>query len=243
MPLLEARHLTRRFQGLVSVNDVSFTLAHDEVLGLIGPNGAGKTTLINLVSGALAPNEGEMLFDGAHLDGLPPYRRARLGVARTFQVMKPFPGLSVLDNVAIGAMFGMGGGRLSRRQARESAREWLAFTGLDRRAEQRADALGGPDRKRLELARVLAMRPKLLLLDEVMAGLNAVEIGEVIAVIRKIRRQGVGILIVEHVMQAIRKLSDRVIVLHHGEKIAEGGVDAVFRDPAVIEAYVGKRRA
>jgi branched-chain amino acid transport system ATP-binding protein len=242
VPLLDARRLTRRFQGLVSVDNVSFTLARNEVLGLVGPNGAGKTTLINLISGALASDEGEVWFEGARIDGLPPYRRAHLGIGRTFQVMKPFPGLSVLENVTVGAMFGRGGA-LSREKAREAAREWLAFTGLGRRVDQRAEALGGPDRKRLELAKALAMRPKLLLLDEVMAGLNAVEVDEVIEIIRKIRGQGVGILVVEHVMRAIRKLSDRVMVLHHGEKIAEGGVDTVFANAAVIEAYLGKRRA
>ena len=242
-PLLEARRLTRRFQGLVSVDDVSFTLARDEVLGLVGPNGAGKTTLINLISGALATDEGEVWFEGARVDDLPPYRRARLGIGRTFQVMKPFPGLSVLENVTVGALFGKGGGTLSREKAREMAREWITFTGLERRTDQRAEALGGPDRKRLELAKVLAMRPKLLLLDEVMAGLNAVEVDEVIELIKRIRGRGVGILVVEHVMRAIRKLSDRVMVLHHGEKIAEGGVDTVFANPAVIEAYLGKRRA
>ena len=241
-PLLDARRLTRRFQGLVSVDNVSFTLARNEVLGLVGPNGAGKTTLINLISGTLEPDEGEVKFEGARVNGLPPYRRARLGIGRTFQVMKPFPGLSALENVTVGALFGRGGGTLSREKARESAREWLAFTGFDRRIDQRAEALGGPDRKRLELAKALAMRPKLLLLDEVMAGLNAAEVDEVIEIIRKIRRQGVGILVVEHVMRAIRKLSDRVMVLHHGEKIAEGAVDTVFGNAAVIEAYLGKRR-
>jgi branched-chain amino acid transport system ATP-binding protein len=243
VPLLEARNLTRRFQGVVSVNNVSLTLARDEVLGLVGPNGAGKTTLINLISGSLIPDEGEVWFGGTRIDRLPPFRRAHLGIARTFQVMKPFPGLSVLENVTVGALFGKDGGTPSREQARESAREWLAFTGLDRRVSQRADALGGPDRKRLELAKALAMRPSLLLLDEVMAGLNASEVDEVIEVIRKIRGRGVAIIVVEHVMRAIRRLSDRVMVLHHGEKIAEGCVEAVFANPVVVEAYLGKRRA
>jgi branched-chain amino acid transport system ATP-binding protein len=242
-PLLEARQLTKRFQGLVSVNAVSFQLARDEVLGLVGPNGAGKTTLINLIAGVLQPDEGEVWFEGARIDALPPFRRAHLGISRTFQVMKPFPGLSALANVTVGALFGAGGSGLSRQRAREIAREWLEFTGLGHRIEQRADELGGPDRKRLELATALAMRPRLLLLDEVMAGLNAVEIDEVVEVIGKIRGQGVGILVVEHVMKAIRKLSDRVMVLHHGEKIAEGSVDTVFSDPRVVEAYLGKRRA
>ncbi len=242
-PLLEAKALTRRFQGLISVNTVSFTLAADEVLGLVGPNGAGKTTLINLISGALAPNAGEVWYAGSRVDHLPPFRRAHLGIGRTFQVMKPFPGLSVLENVTVGALFGKDGGVHSRERARQLARELLTFTGLAHRIDQRADALGGPDRKRLELAKALAMQPRLLLLDEVMAGLNATEVDEVIEVIRKISGQGVGILVVEHVMRAIRRLCDRVMVLHHGEKIAEGGVDAVFANPAVVEAYLGRRRA
>jgi branched-chain amino acid transport system ATP-binding protein len=242
-PLLDVRGVTRRFQGLVSVNNVSFSLARSEIVGLVGPNGAGKTTLINLISGSLAPDEGEVWFEGRRIDGLPPYRRAHLGIGRTFQVMKPFPRLSVLENVTIGALFGSNGGTFSRDAAREAARKWLSFTGLDKRADQRAEALGGPDRKRLELAKALAMRPKLLLLDEVMAGLNAVEVDEVIALIKNIRATGVGLVVVEHVMRAIRKLSDRVLVLHHGEKIAEGNVDAVFQDSSVIEAYLGKRRA
>jgi branched-chain amino acid transport system ATP-binding protein len=242
-PLLDVRAVTRRFQGLVSVDNVSFSLASSEILGLVGPNGAGKTTLINLIGGSLAPDSGEIRFEGVRVDGLPPYRRARLGISRTFQVMKPFPALSVLENVTVGALFGGKGATLSREAAREEARKWLSFTGLDRRSDQLAEALGGPDRKRLELAKALAMRPKLLLLDEVMAGLNAVEIDEVIAIIKNIRATGVGLVVVEHVMRAIRKLSDRVLVLHHGEKIAEGNVDVVFRDPSVIEAYLGKRRA
>jgi branched-chain amino acid transport system ATP-binding protein len=242
-PLLDVRGVTRRFQGLVSVDNVSFSLARSEIVGLVGPNGAGKTTLINLISGSLVPDEGEVWFEGSRIDQLPPYRRARLGIGRTFQVMKPFPGLSVLENVTIGALFGSNGGTFSRDAAHESARKWLSFTGLDRRADQRAEALGGPDRKRLELAKALAMRPKLLLLDEVMAGLNAVEVDEVIALIKDIKKTGVGLVVVEHVMRAIRKLSDRVLVLHHGEKIAEGNVDVVFQDPSVIEAYLGKRRA
>jgi branched-chain amino acid transport system ATP-binding protein len=158
-------------------------------------------------------------------------------------VMKPFPGLSVLENVAVGALFGAGGGERDRGRARERARECLELTGLARRAEQRGDALGGPDRKRLELAKALAMSPKLLLLDEVMAGLNAVEIDEVVALVKQIRARGVTILVIEHVMKAIRDLSDRVLVLHHGQQIAHGTPDEVLRDARVIEAYLGKRRA
>jgi branched-chain amino acid transport system ATP-binding protein len=241
--LLAARGLTKRFQGLVSVDNVSLSLAPNETLGLIGPNGAGKTTLVNMLAGILAPNAGQVWFEGRDITDLPPYRRAHLGIARTFQVMKPFPGLSALENVTVGALFGTGGGERARGKAREMAREWLEFTGLGARIDQRADALGGPDRKRLELAKALAMRPKLLLLDEAMAGLNAVEVDEVIEVIRKIRGSGVAIVIIEHVVKAIRRLSDRVMVLHHGECIAEGSAEAVFADARVVEAYLGKRRA
>jgi branched-chain amino acid transport system ATP-binding protein len=156
--------------------------------------------------------------------------------------MKPFPGMSVLENVSVGALFGANGGERSMRRARDQARECLEFVGLGKRTVQRADALGGPDRKRLELARALAMRPSVLLLDEVMAGLNHVEIQEVIDVIKKVRDQGISILVIEHVMKAIKSLSDRVFVLHHGEKIVEGATAEVLRDARVIEAYLGRQR-
>lgn len=241
-PVLEARAVTKRFSGLVSVDQVSFKLMPNEILGLIGPNGAGKTTLVNMISGTLRPNEGELIFHGENINELKPYRRAHLGIARTFQVMKPFPGLSVLDNVAVGALFGANGGEKSRHKAREKAREWLEFTGLGHHVDAQAEALGGPDRKRLEFAKALAMEPTLLLLDEVMAGLNAVEVEEVIELIRKIRDRNVTILVIEHVIKAIRSLSDRILVLHHGENIAEGDPTEVLENPRVIEAYLGKRR-
>ena len=239
--LFEARHVTKRYGGLVAVSDVSFRHAQGEILGLIGPNGAGKTTLINLISGTQEPTDGTLLFDGRSLRGLPPFRRAHLGIGRTFQIMKPFPGLSVLDNVTAGALFGREPER-AMPSARDAAAHWLEFVGLGGKLEQPADALGGPDRKRLELAKALALKPRLLLLDEVMAGLNAVEIDEVVDLIRRIRDGGTTILVIEHVVKAIRQLSDRLLVLQYGQLIAEGTAEEVLDDPRVIEAYLGRRR-
>ena len=242
VPLLQAEGVVMRFGGLTAVNNVTMSVNEGEIVGLIGPNGAGKTTLISLISGTLAPSEGEVLFQGEQINRLPAFRRARLGIGRTFQIMRPFPGLSVLDNVAVGALFGRDGGQVKLAQAREQARACLEFVGLGKFIDQRADELGGPGRKRLELAKALAMQPKVLLCDEVMAGLNHVEIDEVIDVIRKVRDRGISILVIEHVIKAIKSLSDRLLVLHHGEMIADGTPDAVLSDPAVVQAYLGKKR-
>jgi branched-chain amino acid transport system ATP-binding protein len=241
--VLEITNVTRRFAGLIAVNDVSFTLNQGEILGVIGPNGAGKTTLVSLISGTLAPSAGDIAFEGRSITKLPAYQRARLGIGRTFQIMRPFPGLSVLDNVAVGALFGHGGGESDLAKARELARAQLDFVGLAKFADQRADELGGPSRKRLELAKALAMQPKVLLCDEVMAGLNLVEIDEVIEVLKRERERGISILVIEHVIKAIKSLSDRLLVLHHGEKIADGDPDTVLSNPQVVEAYLGRRRA
>jgi branched-chain amino acid transport system ATP-binding protein len=243
VPLLQAKELTKRFHGLLAINSVSFDLQQGEMLGLIGPNGAGKTTLISLISGTLPADGGSLFFEGNPIDRLPPYARAHLGIGRTFQVTKPFPRLTVLENVAVGSLFGLNGGVHDLKEARAQARKLLEFTGLAHRADQQGDQLGGPDRKRLELAKALALRPKLLLLDEVMAGLNPSEIDEVVAIVKKIRDGGTSILVIEHVMRAIRSLSDRIIVLHHGEMLAQGEPNAILADPRVIDAYLGKRRA
>ena len=240
--LFEARGLGKRFHGLVALSDVGFAIERGSILGLIGPNGAGKTTLVSVIGGALRPDAGEIRFEGARIEHLAPYRRAHLGIGRTYQIAKPFPGLTVLQNVTLGALFGRDGGEHDRVKARERAAECLDFVGLARQGAQRAETLGGPDRKRLELAKALAMAPKLLLLDEVMAGLTPVEVEEVVALIKRIRDRGTAVLVIEHVVQAIRSLSDRLLVLQNGRVLAEGAPAEVLSDARVVDAYLGHRR-
>ncbi len=243
MPILQARRVTKLFGGLAAVSLVSFDLEEGEILGLIGPNGSGKTTLVNLITGALPCTDGEALFQGRSLRGLPAYQIGRLGISRTFQVVKPFRNLSVLQNVMVGALFGRKGGASDPREAERQAAEVLEFVGLAARAHLPAESLNVSERKRMELARALAMRPAILFLDEVMAGLNPAETDAAVELLRRIRERGITLVVIEHVMRAIRTLSDRIMVLFHGEKLTEGPPEAVLNDPQVVSAYLGRRYA
>ena len=239
--LLQLERVERRFGGLKAVDEVNLSIVPGEIVGLIGPNGAGKTTLINTITGVHPATGGRIVFEGAEITQLKPHAIARRGIARTFQIVQPFPQMSVLENVAAGALFA--GRAPSLAAAREAAHRQLEFTGLAALADNSASTLTLAQRKRLELAKSLAMRPRLLMLDEVNAGLNTAEIDDALAIIRRISASGVTIMIVEHLMKVVLSICNRIVVLHHGQLIAEGEPQAVVRNPAVIEAYLGKRYA
>ena len=235
MAILEIRHVSKFFGGLAANSDVSFELAEGMILGLIGPNGAGKTTLFNCITGYYSPSRGEVVFAGRRMNGLQPDKVCKLGMVRTWQKVRPLTNLSVLDNVIVGALCRTN----SVERAREIAVEQLRLVRLDHKTAFAAGALPIGERKKLEVARVLATKPKLLLLDEVMGGLNPAESEEIIRLILDIRQQGISEMVIEHDMKAIMRLSDRIVVLSSGEKLAEGSPQEIVRDPRVIEAYLG----
>jgi branched-chain amino acid transport system ATP-binding protein len=236
-PILEVRGVSKRFGGLLAVSDVSFSLAEGEILGLIGPNGAGKTTLFNIVNGVYGADQGTITFAGKDITGISPDKVVHLGLARTHQIVKPLNDLTLLDNVTVGACFGRE--YLDLKAARAAALEVLQQVGLGDRASMMARSLTIAGKKRLEVARALAAKPKLLLLDEVLAGLNPTEIAQMIELIRKIRDGGISVFMIEHLMQAIMSLSDRIVVLNLGRKLAEGRPDEVVHNADVVEAYLG----
>ena len=235
--MLEIRNVRKHFGGLAALKDVDLSVDDGEIVGLIGPNGAGKTTLFNVINGVYAPDQGQVLFKGEEVTGRAPYRLAKLGMARTFQIVRPLSELTVLRNVMAGACFGRENHSLG--EAEHIARDTLDFVGLADKAEAMAGTLNVAQKKRLELARSLASRPHLLLLDEVLAGLNLTEITSMVETVREIREGGITILMIEHVMRAVMNVSDRLVVLDYGEVIARGTPHQVSDDPRVIEAYLG----
>ena len=237
MPLLTVTDLTKDFGGLRAVSRLSFDAEPGEILGLIGPNGAGKTTVFNLVTGFLRPSAGRILLEGRSVVGLRPHAITRRGIARTFQVVKPFPRLSVLENVTLAAF----SHEAARRRAEALAAQILERVGLQDKLGSLAADLTLGEQKRLEIARALATHPRLLLLDEPMGGLNPREVNAACALVEQIRADGVSVILVEHVMKAIMRISNRIVVIHHGEKIADGPPERVVNDPGVIAAYLGTR--
>ncbi len=239
-PILELKSVSRFYDGVCAVDNVSLQFYPGEIVGLIGPNGAGKTTLVNLISGFDSVSAGEVIYNGKSLSGYKPYAIARCGIARTFQIVQPFAEMTVLENVMAGALYAA---NCDMQEARDLAWESLKFTKLDQFSDSPAAQLALANRKRLELAKSLAMRPQVLMLDEVNAGLNSSEIDQAIGMIRQIAARGITIIVIEHLMRVVRELAQRAVVLHHGAVICTGSTDSVFKDQQVIEAYLGTKYA
>lgn len=240
MRILEGKGLTKYFGGLAAVADVDFHVDQGEVVGLIGPNGAGKTTLFNLISAALVPRPGTIIFKGTNITGMKPYKICRMGIARTFQTIKIFAHLPVFDNVRVGSLFGTSV-KISSAEAEKEAAELLEFVGLADLSRTLAKDLTLANQKRLEVARALATRPEILLLDELMAGLTYTEVAQAMELIKKIHERGITIVMIEHVMKAIMNVCDRIIVLHHGKKIADGTPQEIAGSQTVVEVYLGEQ--
>jgi len=239
--ILQLQSVSRNFSGLKALRDVSLSVSKGEVLGLIGPNGAGKTTLVNTVTGVTPASSGKVMFMGQDITRVKTYQSARLGLARTFQIVQPFAEFSALDNVAAAALFSQPGENI--RSAREEARAHLTFVGLDAQADQPAATLTLAMRKRLELAKALAMKPKLLFLDEVNAGLNSAEVERAAKLIHLLSENGITIVMIEHLMKVVLNVCTRIVVLHNGQLIADGAPRDVIKDSAVVEAYLGQQYA
>ncbi len=236
MALLEVSGISKSFSGLKAVQNVTFEVPDGKIVGLIGPNGAGKTTCFNMIAGVYKPDTGTITLNGARIDGKRPDEICKGGVGRTFQIVKPFAGLSVLDNVVVGALNAVP----SVNEARKKADEVLEILGLAVKRLQPASTLTLPDRKRLEVARALATQPKILLLDEVMAGLRPTEVDQMVRVLLDLNKRGLTILLIEHVMRAVMALAGDIVVLHHGELISRGNPDQIAKDPKVLECYLGE---
>jgi branched-chain amino acid transport system ATP-binding protein len=241
--LLELKGVTKRFGGVAALNGVSASVSKGEILGVIGPNGAGKTTLLNCISGVYKPDAGDISWQGQSIKGMRPHRVARLGIGRTFQIVKPFGSMTVRENAAVGALFGSGEARRGPKEAFKDAERVLDLVGLRAKADLEVTALTIPDRKRLEVARAVATQPKLLLLDEVMAGLNSVEVDEALDMVRAVHATGVTVVLIEHVMRVIVGICTRAVVLDFGQVLVEGEPEVVLRDERVIQAYLGERYA